>query len=194
MKSHRKLILSAILLIMLSAMLGCRSHLPVNFVTVEDAFPTGVSSSIANIPSESFKRSIYEATYEDVYRAVMVSVSQVQMNIEVTDKNKGIILATRTINIPPPFGSDLADNRRPMQRNYYYKVMVIEKGSKSTEVIALAKAQGRCIDWPLDNVMFGAPCGKYSTIHWAVNQESSAQELAQLMTFIRNNLIAAGLI
>jgi hypothetical protein len=193
MISHKIFIPFLILFIMILALSGCRSHLPANFATVEEAFPPAETKTPANIPSDSIKRSIFEVPFEDVFRAVMVSVSQVQMNIESNDKNKGIILATRTIEVPPPFHSDLGDNRRPKQRNYYYKIMVIEKGPKSTEVIAFAKTQGSCTDWSID-AAFGSPCPKYAALHWAQNQDSSARELTQLMTFIRNNLIAAGLI
>jgi len=180
---------------------GCGTWLPVKFAKVEEVFTFAKPiESTGHIPSSSIKKNLFNAPYEDVYRAVSVSISQAQMNVEEEDKSKGIILAVRTIQaLPPLYVGNTCDsagsrgNTRPQPRNYYYAIMVVEKGPKSTEVTAISKAQGRCNNgFCLGDA--GAGCDTYSSVHWSTIEENSLPELTQLMTFIRNNLIQAGLL
>jgi hypothetical protein len=173
---------------------------PSRFAALEEAFPSErFLDSTAGIPSDSLKKNLFNAPYEDVFRAVSISASQAQMLVEKEDKKGGIILAVRTIQAPPPPGLPdcvlaLQGNTRPQQRNYYYAILVKEMGPKSTEVTAVAKAQGRCIDGPCLTGPPAATCHAYASVHWAMAHENSLQELTQLMIFIRNNLIQAGLL
>jgi hypothetical protein len=167
---------------------------------VEEAFPfSRPLASTGDIPFSSIKRNVFHAAYEDVYRAVSISISQAQMNVEKEDKSNGIILAVRTIQTLPPLGVGTCDaagsrgNTRPQQRNYYYAIMIVEKGPKTTEVTAISKTQGRCNNGPCLGES-GAVCTGYASVHWSTVEENSLPELTQLMTFIRNNLVQAGLI
>jgi len=203
MLQAKRLTYIAFFICCLCALGGCggKWH-PVKFATVEEAFPSANPlESTDRIPSDSIKKSLFHAPYEDVYRAVSMSVSQALMHVEKEDKKNGVILAVRTIQVPPPRGLPTCwdgANLAPQQRNYYYAIVVVEKGPKSTEVTAIAKAQGRCIDGPcldfLDRGESTLSCHAYASVHWATAHESSLQELIQLMTLIRNNLIAAGLL
>jgi hypothetical protein len=118
--------------------------------------------------------------------------------VEVEDKTKGVIFATRTIQatpypIVPTCQYSQSLNGVPQQRNYYYAIVLKEQGAKSTEVTVLALAQGRCITGACARFLDGEECMKYSSVHWAMSLESSMTELNQVLIFIRNNLIAAGL-
>ena len=173
---------------------------PLRFATLEEAFPyANLFDSTAGIPNDSIKKNLFNAPYEDVFRAVSISVSKAQMLLEKEDKKTGVILAVRMIQAPPPPGLPncvlaLQGNTRPQQRNYYYAILVREKGPKSTEVTAVAKAQGRCIYGPCLQGPPPSTCHEYASVHWATAHENSLQELSQLMIFIRNNLIQAGLL
>jgi hypothetical protein len=181
---------------------GCgHVWIPTRFGTMEEAYSLGDPlRSTEGVPSESMQKVVFNAPYEDVFRAADVSASQTQWLIQKESKAEGIILAIRVLQIPPP--PDTADcpnaagaNRRPTQRNYYYAVVIKEKGPKSTEITAVAKVQGRCEHKscflePTAN----AVCERYASLHWATGHDSAMSELTQFMTFIRNNLIAAGLL
>mgnify|MGYP001604059396 CR=1 FL=1 len=144
-------------------------------------------------PSQSRKSSLFAASYEDVYRAVFVSASQTQINIETENKSKGLVLGTRDIETASMFRKCPAVPTGSLTRRYYYAIVVKEQGAKSTEVFATVKVQGSCwtdFCWDSGNV----ECNNYSTPHWADRSENPEKELTQLMTFIRNNLIAAGVL
>jgi hypothetical protein len=151
-------------------------------------------------PPESMQKIVFNAPFEDVYRAANVSVSQVQWLIQKESKAQGIILAIQILEMLPPVTTancplNGGANSRPRQRNYYYAVVIKEKGPKSTEITAVAKVQGGCEH----KACFAAPsnnraCEAYASLHWATRDDSALPQLTQFMTFIRNNLIAAGLL
>jgi hypothetical protein len=144
------------------------------------------------IPRDSFKKAAFKVPYEDVFRAASVSASQAQFSIEEERKADGVILAMRTIQERPPQDIPIAPgNQRPHQRNYYYAIVVKEKGPKSTEVVIMAKAQGKCLVDPLSAT---AACKAYAVPHWAAGHDDATPDLNQYMIFLRNNLIAAGLL
>lgn len=185
------------------ALAGCGglTWIPTSFATLQEAYPSGDPlRSTEGIPSESMQKVVFNAPYEDVFRAASVSASQTQWLIQKESKTEGIILALRVLQIPPP--PDTLDcpnaagaNRRPTQRNYYYAVVIKEKGPKSTEVAAVAKAQGMCHTscYDLFNPSANTACERYASLHWASGHDTAMSELTQFMVFIRNNLIAAGL-
>jgi hypothetical protein len=179
------------LILCFSALLGCGTWLPERFVRPDEAYSAKeYFQNTDQLPYESFKKAVFEVPYEDVFRAASLSASQAQFNIEEERKADGLILATRTVQERPP--RDAAPgNQRPHQRNYYYAIVVKEKGPKSTEVVIMAKAQGKCLADPLGSP---AQCRAYAIPHWAAGHDNPTQDLGQFMTFLRNNLIAAGLL
>jgi hypothetical protein len=195
-----KLLHVLILIFVFQALTGCGAGwIPTRFATLQEAYPPGdILRSMEVVPSDSTIQKVFNAPYEDVFRAAIVSASQTQWLVEVQDKANGVILAMRVLQImPPPDTADCQNNaganRRPSQRNSYYAVVIKEKGPKSIEVTAVAKAQGRCEH----KLCWGAPsanavCERYASLHWATGHDNALSELTQFMVFISNNLIAAG--
>lgn len=177
---------------------GCAANVwhPVRFSTTEEAFAS-LKPADQIPPPDSVKKGVFRAPFEDVWRAASISASQAQLNVEIENKAKGVIFATRTIQAAPfptvptcQFSQPY--NGVPQQRNYYYAIVLKEQEAKSTEVTVLALAQGRCITGACAGFVDGEECRKYSSIHWATGLENSMTELNQVLIFIRNNLIAAG--
>lgn len=196
--STKRVIFGTFFIVILLILGGCGGGvwLPQRFGTAGEAYLSkDYLQSTEHIPSESHQKSMFNVPYEDVYRAVYVSASQAQLNIVKESKAEGVILALQALTINPP--SDLMNcpannfaNNKPLQWYYYYAIVIKERGPRSTEVTAMAKAQGRCFS----GVCFGNdPCPQYASIHWAAGLDSAMTNLSQLMVFIRNNLIAAGL-
>jgi hypothetical protein len=145
-------------------------------------------------PAGSKRSNTFAASYQEVFRAVVVGASQNQINIESENRARGLVLGTRAIQtIPPvprcPNSEQL--NGRALPLKYFYVISVREKGPKTTEVVAALKAQGTCWSACLESVDLHQ-CKAYSVPHWATPPENPDETLTQLMVFIRNNLIAAG--
>lgn len=173
------------------ALTGCGTWLPERFVRPDEAYSAKeYLQNTDQLPYDSFKKAVFKVPYEDVFRAASVSASQAQFNVEEERKADGVILATRIIQERPPHDG-APGNQRPHQRNYYYAIVVKERGPKSTEVVIMAKAQGKCLADPL---MGTAQCRAYAIPHWATVYDNATQDLGQFMTFLRNNLIMAGLL
>ena len=197
--------LSCILLLILCLFLlgGCASGkgwIPTSFAGIDEAYPQGgLLGSASSAPSESMRKSVFNAPYQDVFRAASISVSQAQWFLQKEDKAGGAILATRILQIQPPPGISTCPagggyNLHPTQRNFYYAVLINEKGPKSTEVSVFVKAQGRCFH---TTRCFGHSeyiCDEYASLHWATVRDNALPDLTQFLTFVRNNLIAAGLL
>lgn len=180
---------------------GCASairHPQGGMASVEFVYsPLEIGSLIAKAPSQSKKATLFAASYEDVYRAAFVSASQTQINIETENKSKGLMLGTRAVEAVPPIPRCQNSERLngvSLPRKYFYAIVVTEKGPKSTEVLATVKVQGACWTGVCFQSVDLAECTHYSTPHWADLGENPERELTQLMTFIRNNLIAAGVL
>lgn len=183
---------------------GCAStYLPEKWSSLDEAFPPRERLRSSEVPSESQQRGIFAAPYEDVYRAAMTSLSQAQYNIGYEDKKSGSLAGTRIVQAPP--GPGVGDNAvMPTERRYFVTVSVQERGPKSTEVLVAAKAQGRCQLTPAvahiitagASAMMGVndKCRAYSELHWASGNTSASQDLNSLLNFIRNNLLAAGVL
>jgi len=77
-----------------------------------------------------------EAPYEDVFRAATMATTQAALVVEVADKRRAVILASR-------------DSQEPWQgrsqpTTYYYAIAVVEKGADLTEVHVESKVQASC--------------------------------------------------
>ena len=157
--------------------------------------PGNPSAEADAAPAGSKKSSVFAASYQDVYRATLVGVSQNQINVENENRSRGYILGTRAIQMVPLVGrcpNSEPLNGRALPMRFYYVISVKEKGPKATEVVAAVKAQGTCWSGNCFESVDKAQCAAYSTPHWATAQENPDEALTQLMVFIRNNLIAAG--
>ncbi len=181
---------------------GCFTPLPEQFATPEEAFPSSQFDKglPTDVPAESKKVVRFDATYEDVWRATTVSVSQAQLNVETAQKAKGLIHATRIVK----------GKRRQFpnaKTTMTYLFLVKEEGAKSVSVHAVAKSQTECKKWTpltwvvLPVITFGIAlldaghqleCVDIAEAQYAKGEFSSEEELAQVITFTRNNLIAAG--
>jgi hypothetical protein len=189
-------LLSCVVAAGLIAGCGTKIRMPQAGLTpIENVFAeSNVAASVSAAPAESRKTSVFQAPYADVFRAVVVGASQNQINIESENKSQGYVLGTRAIQIVPPVPrcpNSEPYNGRALPLRYYYAIVVKERAAKRTEVTVAIKAQGTC--W------FGhcfesvdRPCKTYSVPHWATANENPDESMTQLMTFIRNNLIAAG--
>jgi hypothetical protein len=155
---------------------------PKQFATVEEAYPSEQAYQITpGVPSDSYKKMVFNAPYADVFRAVEVAATQVGQNIASSDKSKGLILATR---VELRKWQDTPYRANPSTEGHlFYAITVKELKSRTTEVAVFVKVQASCR---------GPHCGKASTLHWATGQDADGQGISQLMNFTRNNLIAAG--
>ena len=178
---------------------GCASGpsvLPTSFSTVMQAFSGGDHlNPPPNMPSDARKNTTVPVTYEDAYRAAVVSLTQAQIDIENENKAEGVVLAQQIVQVVPGFQpTNNFNNQRSLERRYFYAIVLQEKGAELTQITAYAKVQGRCYFAP---ATFGLPsdkvsCQHYSTVHWASGVDSAQEHLSQFMIFLRNNLIAAG--
>jgi len=187
---------------------GCASgptYSPETFMTAREAFPTP-----ATLPdqasAQATRTSVYNAAFEDVYRAANVSASQAQFHIDGEQKSAGHILASRSLRMVPK-NVNLDSSTEHM---YFYSIVVRELGPKSTEVRISVKVQGKCI-------MLGAGrraalgvfslgltealnmsgnqqtnCTALSSGTWAARDYSNSEDMLRFLTFVRNNLLAAG--
>jgi hypothetical protein len=185
-----------LLIVGLVAGCGAKIRLPEKGLSpVESVYPSNVGASLNEAPAESKKTNVFAASFADVYRAAVVGASQSQINIENENKSQGYVLGTRAIQaIPPVPRCQYSEpfNGRALPLRYFYAIVVRERAAKRTEVTVAVKAQGTCwTGYCLEGVDVNQ-CKSYSTLHWATANENPDETMTQLMTFIRNNLIAAG--
>lgn len=188
---------------------SCGSVIPERFATVKEAFPpNSLPSSQTDFPPETTVKATFAAPYADVFRAVMVGATQAQFNIETEDKSKGIILATRVFNAPPPAGLGGLDFPSSKHR-YYYGILIKEEGPKSIAVQVVAKRQLQCHTRGFGYFVVAvigiftmilipsfisgnSDCEEFASVQLATGKHNSEEQMAQLINFTRNNLIAAG--
>ncbi|CAN5269774.1 hypothetical protein BH10PSE17_BH10PSE17_28770 [soil metagenome] len=192
---------AAVVSIAVSMMAGCATP-PAQLVQVHEAFPD--PSQVATgtgIPPEATKSAIYEASFEDVFRVANVSASQAQLNVEEVQKKAGQIFATRSAMITFQQSSTAA--------RFYYVISVKELAAKRTQVRIAAKVQGKCetigsgfrvftgvLTLGVSELGLGplaSQCKELSTPNWALDKFSAETEMGQFQTFMRNSLIASGL-
>lgn len=162
--------------------------LPDRFMGSGDAFPSSEAATPPAEFSEATRSSTFNAAFEDVFRAASVAASNAQLHIESEHKSSGFIVASRAVKMIPRG----TDNTQPSEHIYFYAVVVRELGPKRTDVRISAKVQGRC----QLSILPGHReyCRKLSSGMWAVSQHGTTEELLRFLTFLRNNLIAAGAI
>lgn len=192
---------SLLIILLLAFTAGCTSTYPDRFLTVNEMF--GTETKPPAEMSDAFKKSIFEASYVEVFRAATISASQAQFNVESEDRKKGEILATRAVMQQPIGTSPLS----PTQHIYSYMISLKELGPKKTEVSIAARIQARCMKestaaigcltlgmvLPIA-ISRNKRCEKLSAGMWASGDYASGQELGNFLTFVRNNLIAANAI
>lgn len=174
-------------------------RMPQRFAKVDEVFPPDKPPILPpDIPSDSYKKMVFNAPYEDVYRAAEVSATQAILSIESSDKAKGVIKA------------ELIKQITAGEWHYFFEIALKEIGPKSTEVIVTSKEQGSCnirtqgyvcclgiMTVGLALAMEPArnkKCEEISSVRWATGNTNVMQEMTNLMTFIRNNLLQAGVI
>jgi hypothetical protein len=159
---------------------------------------------VVDVPPESQKKLVLEVPFEDAWRASIQAIVQAQFNVESSQKAKGVIL-----------GKKIKTYNRGLQGEWVYKteytyaVLVNETGPKTTEVRVLSKAQGSCrvhgvgmyalMIVGIITILFipifyseSSDCKELISVpHWAGGPENEEQ-LTQVSSFVRNNLIAAG--
>lgn len=204
---RRALALAAGMLVLLCS--GCTSLYmtkEVPLATTDQAYPHLAAPNKAEIPPEATKMAVYEAAFEDVFRFANVSASQAQFEVETVDAGKGLIFATRS-TMMSPFQQYAPP---PSPHRFFYAIQVKELAAKRTEVRIMAKVQGKC---QTSNGAFraftgvftlgvsemalapiSAECKAITVPGWALGFHSTEQEMGQFQTFLRNNLLVAGLL
>lgn len=169
-----------------------------------EAFPdlSGVADG-QGVPNTATKVADYPVSYDDAFRAANMSVSQAQLNVEKVDARKGTILATRE-------AQQVGGDGRPVETRYFYAISVTELGAKRSRIRIVAKMQAPCYAYsPAQRLMYDvgslgatelinatlAPvfqdCKEHEQPNWP---RATLQELGNFQVFVRNNLLAAGLL
>jgi hypothetical protein len=166
---------------------------PARFMTVDDAFGSSAQSNEPPQGSEAIKKTVFNASYEEVFRAVSTSTAQAQFEIQTEDKRAGLILATRDVQMLWFQQGGVHGTVTP--HLYFYAIRLKELGPKRTEVTIVSKVQGKCfiIHDPFPNKM-DEYCPRLSAGMWSEGYHNDAQHLGQFMIFVRNNLLAAGVL
>jgi len=199
---------------------GCGTILPEKFTSADESFKenelkaflfkgameaTNKPGSLL-VPPESQRKMVLEVPFEDAWRASMQAIVQAQFDVESSQKSKGYILAKK---LKSKTGGGAGGVTMTFRTQYIFAILVKESGPKTTEVQILSKVQANCLKagaiwYPMlvlgvitifmiptvymDNVR----CEEETSIaHWAAGPENDEQ-VAQVATFVRNNLIAAG--
>ena len=182
-RSSTLLLLGTTMVLMTACVAPATDVMP-QFMTVQEAFgPSGSDEPPKD--SKAIKTNIFDASYEEVFRAASVSTSQAQFEIQSEDKHRGVILATREVQ-----GSGYW-----FPRIFFYSIRLKELGPKRTKVTIVAKVQAACTRFNWGGASeTNALCDKVSKGAWADlgGIFLAAPELSQFMIFVRNNLLAAG--
>ena len=178
---------------LLSGCLGTTNFVvPDRFATISEVYPPTVAEILPpGLPVGSNKKANFAAPYEDVFRAVIESTGQALLNIEASDKNSGLILATKATRVPNAWDAP-ANRNYEAERRHFFAIVVAEKGAESTDVQIVTRVQTSC----QYNDSYGDDvCEKEATVQYATDfWHSSMTEMNNLITFIRNNLYAAGVL
>lgn len=175
--------------------------------SAREAFPDMSQAASGNeVPAEAMKVAVYEAGFEDVFRVASVSASQAQLNVEQVDKNNGLIFATRDAMLL----AGVTAYDQPSPHRFFYVISVTELDAKRSQVRVVAKVQAECkkirgggraamgiLSFGMSELAF-APvnksCDRVTQTRWAEGTHTAALELGQFQVFMRNNLLAAGLL
>lgn len=170
---------------------GCATTtLPERWSTAKDAFPSKADMIPPADKTGVFEVTSFTAPYEDVYRAASVSASQAMLDVTAESKDDGYILAEQIPQGKPGI-------------HYYYAITVDELGPKQSRVTIMSKMQAQCVILgsgysiatlgilPAAQHATGETdeaCRENSQVHWG----GDPTQFKQFMSFVRNNLIAAG--
>jgi hypothetical protein len=162
-------------------------------MTAEEAFDP--SHTTGGPPADSIKKVVFDASYEEVFRAASIAATQAQWEIEKQDKHAGIVLAKRLVD-NEPIGVSWGTERST--HVHFYRISVTELGAKQTEVAIVAKVQAHCS--LMKHRLLGPSrdkidkdndyCRKLAAGMW--QGVAGSAEVSQFVVFLRNNLIAAG--
>jgi hypothetical protein len=161
-------------------------------LTAEEAFDPAHTS---DPPSPAWiKKVVFDASYEEVFRAATTAATQTQWEIEKQDKHAGFVFAKRLAKDTIP----IAGRMETAEVSHLFRVTVTELGAKETEVAVAAKTQWFCI--PGKHQVFGLSkdkikednerCQEFREGMW--ESAKGLPEASQFMVFLRNNLIVAG--
>ncbi len=184
-----------------SLLASCTTLHPDRLADATDVFPESEFKSGINAPSDSMTTSVFEASFEDVWRAATMGVTQAQLKVESAQKAKGVILATHVERF-----TNWRLTSGDFKRVYTYAVMVKELGPKSAEMRVMVRKQVSCpkatafkmiiealsivfISWTFFDMSDNSKCDDVSQVHWT---QEKIEQLNQVVTFTRNNLFAAG--
>lgn len=179
----------ALLILVLFA--GCATTtLPERWSTAKDAFMSKQDMLPPADKTGAFEVTDFAAPYEDVYRAASVSASQAMLDVTAESKSDGYVLAEQIPQGKPGI-------------HYYYAITVDELGPKQSRVTIMSKMQSQCVILgsgysiatlgmlPAAQHATGETdeaCRENSQVHWG----GDPIQFKQFMSFVRNNLIAAG--
>ena len=155
-------------------------YLPERFATVEEVFTTNeIFDNLNDIPVESKKKEVFDVSFEDVFRAAEVAVTNNMWSPEVVDKDNGLILALR-----------VESGGQAKGQYFFYGIKIRELGPKRVEVIILAKGQNSC--WWRGGGLADKRrwCEQIVSVQWYRQK----QQLITYLSLIRNHLLSAGLI
>lgn len=171
---------------------------PDHFAEINEVYGNALLGNLpVSAPSDSRLKVVYAAPYEDVFRAAEVSVAQAQLFVEYTNKDKGIILATRSTKV----GSHINNYIEPTMNSSgyldsekrYYLIHVNELAAESAAVIIFTKIQFECHGQSgiVSNVK---ECMEKTKVHWPSGKEKNREPMEMFHNLLRNNLIASGVL
>ena len=180
---------------------------PERWSQTKEAYPNKQSMNPPPEMDKSFESAIFPVSYDDAYRAALVSVTQLQLNLVEENEDEGFLLAKKLLSgVRSTYYPGSAGNVTASRR-WHFAVTIKETGRKKTKVTIMTKSQGECTKGPgaAANILSlglsaavtagrGKMCEEYSSVHWANGFDHAQQEMNQFITFVRNNLLSNGLI
>ena len=205
-----------VLVLMVGHLAGCAVTdvwLPEKEATVQEAFRTVEPPPDPQVARQAVVRQVFQAPYEDVYRAASVAATKSLFNVEAQNKRVGHILATEIVRRQTNINtqSDALEYDK-----FYYAVLVNELGPRRTQVTIMTKVQARCFYPEVGVGIHIASLGTLAALNRTLNREETCKfrsnlrwaavgsgdkyrvtpnrtaEMMQFMTILRSNLINAG--
>lgn len=173
---------------------GPTSLIPQRFATFSEAY-SDVGNKGDYIPTEAYINKVYNASYDDVYRAAKISVSQSFLYVDDENYESGVIFATQLIKEIPNFETCVNHtfNLMPQQRILYYAIVVAEIEPKKTSVSISAKTQGQCY-LGICIKRFQENCKAFAQVRWATGKDNAQEILKNYIVMLDNNLIQSGIL
>jgi hypothetical protein len=202
----KALVIAVIALSLLPLLPAKTRHEDIQWMTSEEAFNP---SHNGNSPDpDAVKKVVIDSSYEEVFHAASVAVTQAMWEIDKQDKTAGVLLAHRIAEEPITKNYRFRDNRctapaftslcMPEKHMYFYRVKINELSAKQTQVVLEGKVQGYCISscTPILG-MAKTWCNDYKESCRELRagkglNANDQQEISQFVVLLRNNLIAAG--